>query len=371
MTRVLSLLPFALLASACASTKPPATVDPQPVAQEGLSGEGSSARPAVEPSCRALVNFDDGTFLDVEVEDGKVHATRKTGTALYDQAAVYLAVVEPRGGEDWTGADLVRVGPDGKTELWSSNDPGERPSREEFCDTDPDDPDAEEECWMDPEDFYAEHSIEIVGAFGPYLSIASMGYGFAGGAHEYDDGVYETLGLPGVQTIEGKLLGAPHVALARRVMAEEIIDEEMTEDMLPTFDSPEDFGEFAVRLGPGDAFNISTTAEALAGEEPEDLDVRPHMMLRMEAGSWAANHGYIELALDLTPVPDALASYMPDRGRWMGPNDCAMVSIPDAAVLIPDGDGWAPAHELNSAIIGVTWIAPEQGRVPGLDDLRG
>ena len=224
---------------------------------------------------------------------------------------------------------------------------------------------------MDPEDFYAEHSLEVVSAFGPYLSVAAEAYGFSGGAHEYDDGYYETLALPGVEPLEGKHLGAPHVALVRKILAEEVIDEDMTADAVPSFESPEDFGDFAVVLGPRDAYNASTTAEGLAGEDPEDLEFRPHLLMRVEAGDWAMNHGYIDLALDLTPAPAAIASYLPQHGRWVGPNDCAAVSIPEGAVLLPDGERWVPMHELDGEIIGVTWIAPEQDRVPGLDDLRG
>lgn len=370
MRRTPLLLTFALFGAGCTPAKP-ATVIPEPAPPATESaGEGTAAR--IEPSCRALVNFDDGTFLDVKLEDGKVRATRRAGTALYDQAAVYIAVVESRGADDWVGEDLMRVGPDGKAELWSSNDPGERPGQEEFCDlVDPDDPDSEEECWMDPEDFYAEHSLEVVGAFGPYLSVAAEAHGFSGGAHEYDDGYYATLALPGIEPLEGKHLGAPHVALVRKILAEEVVDEELTADALPTFQSPEDFGDFAVVLGPREAYNVATSAEGLAGEDPEDLEFRPHLLTRIEAGDWAMNHGYIDLALDLTPVPAAIASYLPEHGRWVGPNDCAAVSVPERAVLLPDGERWVPMHELEGEIIGVTWLAPEQARVPGLDDLRG
>lgn len=275
------------------------------------------ALPALAEPCRVLINVDDGVghqVADVTLSDPpRVRVV--PGLALGSGASVtQLRLV--RDGQWSKGLDVrfdTLVAGEGKTEkIWL----GGRQEMEKPM------PGEQAMPW------YADFRLDVVSIVGPRISVHGSGYGFTGGAHDFDSRTPRTLLAPqGTPVDVAAWLGAPYIEAARAsIEAERKTREDGWEG------------------GP------QATSEAL-----KDAIVIPQPMgitveTSIDCCSWAENHNYHDLTVKLPPPAD-LKGLLPDADGWFDTGTCA-VRVVDGQVHSRQG----PVAHLPGRVVGVAWI---------------
>lgn len=202
----------------------------------------------------------------------------------------------------------------------------------------------EEDAGM-PE-FSTQQTVSFTGLVGPYLSFMGGGYGFTGGAHEFDDARYVTISLPGGEPASFSFLAEVQADLEAQLKKE---DERRRGEL----------GDDETLPRPTELRNI---AFSMRGDEGKQ-GVR--LLHRLECCSWAENHGYLELDVPLSKVPSALQAHvaLSADAKWIeSPDGCGAVAIEGGKLKVrPGKEGAAQEIALPGvsgaiSLMGVYWL---------------
>lgn len=183
-------------------------------------------------------------------------------------------------------------------------------------------------------------TVMVTGVFGPYISVASEGGGYLGGAHGVDDPNQATLkdgkpvDLAGI--LDGEALNTARAAIAA---------EAKLRDGWPEGPDPKE---------------LTLAGAALM---PSPTGLRLHKTLF--CCSWAENHNRWELEVPVKPAAP-FAALAPDaQGVIPGPAACALpVQVAKGRVMVGGRDvGAAPGRLLGAAWVDAT--APKLAPIPG------
>lgn len=175
-----------------------------------------------------------------------------------------------------------------------------------------------------------ELSVFVTGVFGPYVSVASEGGGYLGGAHGTDDPAQATL-QAGKPIDPSTVLAGSALPAAREAIAAEA----KTRGGWPDGPDPK-------------ALDLKGAALHL-----EDGALRLHKTL--SCCSWAENHNRWELEIAVEPAK-AFAQYVPGADGWIpGPAQCALpVKVADGRMQVGKSDRGTAAP---GRLLGVAWVA--------------
>lgn len=330
---------------ACAAPAPP----PAPVVAEVVPMV-EAPRPA-GPSCRALVNLlaEGGEYVvaDVRVAGDGIEARTGAGTVVRDAEGLHGLWITSHGDARISWQVLMGQSLRGGPRIaWLDNDPG--------IPSDPARPCTPEHA-CDRSTWTAHHPIEILGTFGPYVSLFVMQEGFAGGAHGYDNSGPRTLQAPAGAPAEGLLDASALPQIQRAITADPEYAE--LDEPKPAVAAITDLREFGLALRP-----LADRGQAGA-TSPGGL----YLSATLHCCSWAQNHNKYALELRLDPVPEALAPFSVDAqsGVSVAPDGCASVDSVRGEFAAAGG----ARRALPGQVLGVYWIDPgdpfDVGRLPG------
>lgn len=339
------LLAAIVIVSACDSPPaPPPSAKPEvaPVATPAPTG----------PSCRALVNLlaEGGEYrvADVRVTGDKIEASTGAGTVVRDAAGLHGLWVTHRGVGAFKWQTLMgQALAGGPRTAWLDTDPGIPSEPADAC--------APGENCDDLTNWYADHRLNIIGTFGPYVSLSVVEDGFAGGVHGYDGSRVVTLAAPAGAPVQGPtLLDAGALAQIERSIKGDAGYEALDEPK-PAVEKLEDLESFGLALRPlGDR-----------GKKDAKGATGIHVSAMLSCCSWVQNHNMYYLETRLDPVPPALAPFAPAGAAGLtAPDGCGAVDPASDEFVVGDQRQGLPGQ-----VLGVYWLDPadpfDVARLPG------
>jgi hypothetical protein len=340
---------LAAIVALSACDAPPAP--PTPARPEPAPAAPSAPAPA-RPTCRALVNLlaDGGEYrvADVRVTGERIDASTGAGTVVRDAAGLHGLWITSRAVGPFRWQTLMgQALAGGPRTAWLDTDPG--------IPSDPAEPCAPGENCDDLTNWYADHSLHILGTFGPHVSLSVVEDGFTGGAHGYDGSHEVTLGAPAGAQVPGPALLDAGVLPQIERSIEGDPGYAALDVPKPEVKKLEDLAWFGLALRPlGD--RGSKDARSPAGI---------YLSAMLSCCTWVQNHNMYYLETRLDPVPPALAPF--------APNGSAGLAAPDGCASVDPASGEFVAgerrHDLSGQVLGVYWLDPadpfDVARLPG------
>jgi tetratricopeptide (TPR) repeat protein len=179
-------------------------------------------------------------------------------------------------------------------------------------------------------DWWSSHRIGLGNILGPYITLSTHLYGYAGGAHDYDDGDWSLHRVPSGAAVDPLTLLEPTATLkaATRATSQAKLDEPPT---------------LALK-------DLRTAALRLKGAQLQLSEI-------IFCCSWAENHNQFELIAPV-PTPPALAPFVPDAEGWMTQGQCRVRHRDGALDLAWHKGQTQKSFKHPGRLIGVSWIDP-------------